>query len=93
MSKRITITIDDDITDKKALECVLYAVKQGRISNDSKGNKFYCWGIVFPDNDGSPFSEESYALWTNRQSKEPNASFRVIRVPKSNRLNSKNISD
>ena len=40
MSKRITITIDDDISDVKALECVLTAIKQGRISNDTKGNKF-----------------------------------------------------
>ena len=76
MSKRITITIDDDISDVKALECVLTAVKQGRISNDTKGNKFYCWGIVFPykNDDISP---NGIALWTNNRSKEPNASFRI----------------
>ena len=67
MSKRITITIDDDISDVKALECVL---------TDTKGNKFYCWGIVFPDKNDD-ISSNGIALWTNNRSKEPNASFRI----------------
>lgn len=78
MSKRITITIDDDISDVKALECVLTAVKEGRISKNSKGDKFYCWGILFPDINGD-LSSEGITLWTSSRSKEPNASFRITR--------------
>lgn len=81
MSKRITITIDDDISDVDALECVLYAVKKGRISQDSKGNKYYCWDILFPAPSDS-FSPDKYVLWTNRTSKEPNSSFRITHPPK-----------
>lgn len=81
MSKRITITIDDDISDVDALECVLYAVKQGRISQDSQGNKYYCWGVLFPaPNNG--LGPNKFALWTNRRSKEPNSSFRITHPPK-----------
>lgn len=78
MSKRITITVDDDISDVDALKCVLYAVKKGRISQDSKGNKYYCWGIDFCDSLGP----DKYVLWTNRTSKEPNSSFRITHPPK-----------
>lgn len=81
MSKRITITIDDDISDADALECVLYAVKKGRISQDSKGNKYYCWGILFPDPSDS-LGPDKYVLWTNRTSKEPNSSFRITHPQK-----------
>ena len=81
MSKRITITVDDDIPDVDALECVLYAVKHGRISKDSKGNKYYCWGILFPDHSDS-LGHDKYVLWTNRTSKEPNSSFRITHPPK-----------
>lgn len=81
MSKRITITIDDDISDVDALKCVLYAVKKGRISQDSKGNKYYCWGILFPDFSDS-LGPDKYVLWTNRSSKEPNSSFRITHPPK-----------
>lgn len=81
MSKRITITIDDDISDVDALECVLYAVKQGRISQDSQGNKYYCWGVLFPaPNNG--LGPDKYVLWTNQRSKEPNSSFRITHPPK-----------
>lgn len=76
MSKRITITIDDDISDIDAIKCVLTAVTEGRISKDTKGNKFYCWGIIFPDKNDD-ISPAGIALWTNRRSKEPNASFRI----------------
>lgn len=81
MSKRITITVDDDISDVDALKCVLYAVQQGRISHDSKGNRFYCWGIIFPNEDGD-FGPNELALWTNRTSKEPNSSFRITHPSK-----------
>lgn len=81
MSKRITITIDDDISDVDALKCVLYAVKKGRISQDSKGNKYYCWGILFPDFCDS-LGPDKYVLWTNRSSKEPNSSFQITHPPK-----------
>lgn len=81
MSKRITITIDDDISDVQALECVLTAVKEGRISKDSKGNKFYCWGILFPDMT-DVLGPDEIVLWTSSRSKEPNASFRITRSTK-----------
>lgn len=81
MSKRITITVDDDISDVDALECVLYADKQGRISKDSKGNKFYCWVIIFPNKDDE-FGPNELALCTNSTSKEPNSSFRITHPPK-----------
>lgn len=74
MSKRITITIDDDISDADALECVLHTVQQGRISSDTKGNKYYCWGIAIPIKEGQA---KGLVLWTSRDSKDPNASFRV----------------
>ena len=86
MSKRITITVDDDISDVDALECVLYAVKQGRISKDSKGNKFYCWAIIFPDKDDE-FGPNELALCTNSTSKEPNSSFRITHPPKTDESN------
>ena len=77
MSKRITITIDDDISDKDALEYVLYAITHGRISHDSKGRPFYCWHIIFPD---KHIPIEDIALYTSRKSKEPNSSFKITRV-------------
>lgn len=83
MSKRITITVDDDISDVDALECVLYAVKQGRVSQDSKGNRFYCWGILFP-NPVDSLGSDKFVLWTNRTSKEPNSSFRITHPNKYN---------
>lgn len=86
MSKRITITVDDDISDVDALECVLYAVKQGCISQDSKGNKYYCWGILFPDSNDS-LGPDKYVLWTNRTSKEPNSSFKITRPPQNKAMN------
>lgn len=81
MSKRITITVDDDISDVDALKCVLYAVERGRISQDSKGNKYYCWGILFPDPNDS-LGPDKFVLLTNRTSKEPNSSFRITHPPK-----------
>lgn len=81
MSKRITITVDDDISDVDALKCVLYAVERGRISQDSKGNKYYCWGILFPDPNDS-LGPDKFVLLTNRTSKEPNSSFRITHPSK-----------
>lgn len=60
---------------------ILYAVERGRISQDSKGNKYYCWGILFPDPNDS-LGPDKFVLLTNRTSKEPNSSFRITHPPK-----------
>lgn len=42
------ITIYDGIPDLLALNCVSAVVQQGKISQDSKGNKHYCWVTKVP---------------------------------------------
>lgn len=88
MSKRITITVHDDIPDDVALRLVLQTVEQGRISHNSKGEEFYCWAILSADparaGDDIDFEDFNYAICTSPQSKSPNSAFHVMNNKHSN---------
>lgn len=82
MSKRITITIHDDIPDDVALRLVSQAIQQGRISHNSKGEEFYCWAMICVDpalaTGDADFDDFNYAVYTSSKSKSPNAAFHVM---------------
>lgn len=42
--QKIIITIEDDIKPDLAVRLVEQVVKGGKISQDTKGRKYYCWG-------------------------------------------------
>lgn len=44
------IDIRDNINDTIALQLVLRVVEMGKVSQDSKGNKYYCWITTFDVN-------------------------------------------
>lgn len=80
--KRITITIHDDIPDDVALRLVMQTVQQGRISHNSKGEEFYCWGMLTADpiraGEDLDFEDFNYAVYTSPKSKAPNSAFHVM---------------
>ena len=82
MSKKITITVHDDIPDDVAWRLVLQTVKQGRISHNSKGEEFYCWAMISAQPgmsvDAPEFDEFSYAIYTSFRCKSPNSAFHVM---------------
>ncbi len=82
MSKRITITIHDNIPDDVALRLVLQTVQQGRISHNSKGEAFYCWGMLTVDparaGEDVDFEDFNYAVYTSSKSQVPNSAFHVM---------------
>ena len=43
----LKIDIRDNISDELALELVSEVVKRGKVSQDSKGKKYYCWITIF----------------------------------------------
>ena len=48
MSKqKIIITIEDDIEPELAVRMVEQVIEGGKVSEDMKGRKFYCWGTLF----------------------------------------------
>ena len=47
MSKqKIIITIEDDIEPELAVRMVEQVIEGGKVSEDMKGRKFYCWGTL-----------------------------------------------
>lgn len=72
MSKqKIIITIEDDIKPDLAVRLVEQVVKDGRISQDTKGRKYYCWGQLFETGDGE------MVVYTRKTRNENTASFVV----------------
>lgn len=48
MSKqKIIITIEDDIEPTLAMAVAKRMMSLGKVSQDTKGNKYYCWATVF----------------------------------------------
>lgn len=48
MSKqKIIITIEDDIEPMLAMAVVKRMMGMGKVSEDTKGNKYYCWATLF----------------------------------------------
>lgn len=45
------IDIRDGISDELALDLVSRVVRRGKVSQDSKGKKYYCWVTIFNVND------------------------------------------
>lgn len=76
MSKRITITIEDNIADADALQCVMRVVEGGKISGSGK---YYCYATILRH----PNYKEEIAVYTSPRVKEDNAAFTVM---KGNRL-------
>lgn len=68
-TRRITITIEDNVTDEEALDMALSVVRRRRISGKS-----YCLGTVRRD----PHSEYDLICWS-RKTRTGNDSFRVWR--------------
>lgn len=73
MSKRITITIEDDISDADALQLAMQVVQQGKISGDGK---YYCYATEFKH----PNYKESVMVYTSTRSKGPNVSFTIMKT-------------
>lgn len=73
--KRITITIENEIPSDVAIDLVKRVMRRGRISSNSKGDRFYCFATLCRHNsiDGEIF------VRTSIKSKAPNASFIVYK--------------
>lgn len=72
MSKqKIIITIEDDIKPDLAVSMVELVVKSGKISQDTKGRKYYCWGQLLETDDGR------MVVYTRKTRNENTASFVV----------------
>lgn len=57
------IDIRDGISDELALDLVSRVVRRGKVSQDSKGKKYYCWVTIFNVND------EEIAVYTRENRK------------------------
>ncbi len=66
------ITIKDNIPDDIALMLVLRVVSSGKISQDSKDRKYYCWCTTLR------YMGESYNVWTRQNHNQP--SFIVSKI-------------
>ena len=56
MSKqKIIITIEDDIEPELAVRMVEQVIDGGKVSEDMKGRKFYCWGTLLESKDNKFF--------------------------------------
>lgn len=73
MSKRITITIEDDINDADALQLAMQVVEQGKISG--KG-KHYCYATAFQH----PNYKEEIMVYTSTRVKGQNIGFTIIKT-------------
>ena len=72
MSKRITITIEDNIPDADALQCVMQVVEGGKISGNGK---YYCYATMFKH----PKHKEEIAVYTSPRVKENNSAFTIMK--------------
>lgn len=72
MSKRITITVEDNIADADALQCVMQVVDGGKISGDGK---YYCYATLLKH----PNYKEEIAVYTSSRVKGDNSAFTVMK--------------
>ena len=49
---KIHIDIRDDITIGLAMTCVKQVIDDGKVSTDTKGNKYNCWATMFNTDEG-----------------------------------------
>ena len=45
--QKIIITIEDDIKPELAMAVAKRMIGMGKVSEDTKGNKYYCWATLF----------------------------------------------
>ena len=69
--EKIIVTIEDGINPATALSAVQSVIEGGKISEDTKGRKFYCWGTTFYLNG------DKLVVSTNHTRNEHTASFKV----------------
>lgn len=69
--EKIIITIEDNMNPIKALAAVQSVIAGGKVSKDTKGRKFYCWGTTFYDNG------DKIVVSTNHTRNEHTSSFKV----------------
>lgn len=72
MSKRITITIEDNIADADAIQCVMQVVDGGKISGDGK---YYCYASILKH----PKHDQEIAVYTSTRVKGDNSAFTVMK--------------
>ena len=46
-TRRITISIDEHVTDEQAIESLLSVIRCGKISKGANGQDHYCWHTAF----------------------------------------------
>ena len=73
MSKRITITVEDDIDDADALQLAMQVVGQGKISGHGK---HYCYATAFQH----PNYKEEIMVYTSTRVKEQNVGFTIMKT-------------
>ena len=72
MAKKITITIEDNIADADALQCVMQVVDMGNIF----GNSEYCHHATMFKH---PNYKEEIAVYTSPRVKDGNSAFTVMK--------------
>lgn len=75
MSKRITISVEDNIADADALQLALQVVGGGKISGNGK---HYCYATEFKH----PNYNETIMVYTSPRVKEQNVSFTIMKTSK-----------
>lgn len=71
--EKIIVTIEDDIAPATAMQAVLSVIYEGKVSQDTKGRKYYCWATTFQEDNGK------IIVFTKQTRNENTASFRVIK--------------
>ena len=78
MSKqKIIITIEDDIEPELAVRMVEQVIEGGKVSEDMKGRKFYCWGTLFKTTHCAAVEDKKIFVGTRHTRNENTASFVV----------------
>ena len=72
MARKITITIEDNIADADALQCVMQVVDRGKISGDGK---YYCYATMLKH----PNYKEEIAVYTSPRVKDGNSAFTIMK--------------
>lgn len=49
MNNKFYIEIEESINPEDALRRVIHVVSQGKISENGKGEKYYCWSTTWTD--------------------------------------------
>lgn len=72
MARKITITIEDNIADADALQCVMQVVEGGKISGEGK---YYCYATMLKH----PNYKEEIAVYASTRVKDDNSAFTVMK--------------